>query len=1387
MNKEYSNLSPAKKALLEKWKGGKFQADTIPKRQISKNIPLSFSQQRLWFIDQLYRGSSFFNIPIAFHLKGLLNIKALQQSLNEILRRHEVWRTNFVLINGQPVQEIATQLTWDLPIINLEHLSGKDWEGEIKQLAVEEAKKPFNLAKGPLVRATLLRLGEEEHIFLLTMHHIITDGWSCGVFLRELATLYAAFSKNQPSPLPELPIQYADFAVWQRDRLQGKLLETQLNYWKQQLTGSPLAVEGFPGVSKTAPPLAELPVLQLPTDRPRPVIATFTGAKQFFTFSKTLTDALNQLSQQEDTTLFMTLLAAFYILLYRYTEQENILVGSPIANRNRAELEGILGLFVNTLVLRNNLSGNPSFRELLHRVREVTLDAYAHQDLPFEMLVEELQPQRDLSRNPLYEVMFVLHNTPISVQEVSGLTLRALEFDSGTAQLDIFLSMSESPEGLTGFLEYNTDLFNSVTISRLISNFQTLLESIIANPEQRITELSLLTAKEREQLLVKWNQTWADYQDASLHQLFEQQVELSPNSVALISQSEQLTYCQLNARVNQLAHYLQKQGVTEKTLVAICLERSVEMVVGILAVLKAGGAYIPLDPSYPIERLSFMLSDSQVSLLISHSSLINNFKQLTNDKEKITIISIDSDWKFVKQESPENPINTSKADNLAYVIYTSGSTGTPKGVLGTHRGTVNGLHWLWKTYPFTQGEVCCQKTAISFVDSVWEIFAPLLQGIPNVIIPDAVVKDTQLFVEALARHKITRIILVPSLLRLLLDTYSHLTRNLPHLKVWITSGEALSVHLVQTFRELMPWAKLINLYGSSEVSANVTYYDTSLLPNQLNSIPIGRPIDNTQVYVLNSHLQLTPVGVVGELYIGGDGLAKGYLHRPELSQEIFIDNPFVPGTKLYKTGDLVRYLNDGNLEYLGRRDDQVKIRGFRVELAEIEAIIAQNPHVRESVVIVCDDPQGDRRLIAYVVTDQQDIGQQLLPDLQQKLPQYMIPSAFVALDALRLTPNGKVDKRSLPTGDVIQLNATHNFVSPQNFTELALVKIWENLLNTSPIGVTDNFFDMGGHSFLAVRLMAQIYDKFGHNLPVSVLFENPTIEKLAAIVSQPSRESSDSHLVAIQSSGSKIPFFCIHGAGGGISHYFNLSRRLGEDYPFYALEHTVGQEEPEIISVEETAARYLQEIRQVQPNGPYFLGGHCYGGVLAFEMAQQLQKQGQTVGLLVVIDAILSKTVIQPTDDDDAKLLLRIAEEIKTENNIDFSVPFEELRDLPLDEQLHLVNKKANFVFSDTEIKDFLRHYKLFKAHVQAMRDYLPQVYPLQMTLLRANEEIIHDFESPEFQTDDPFLGWGKFSHQPIQVIEVPGDHFSMFVEPHIQELARQLRICIDNALCNVV
>jgi amino acid adenylation domain-containing protein len=1346
-----SPLSPDKQALLDRWKAGQFKSEPIPKRVATETIPLSFSQQRLWFVDQLYQGSPFYNIPIALHLKGTLNVTALQYSLNEILRRHEAWRTAFVSVNGHPTQVIRpSKSIWELPIMQLEPQPGQSWEAQLQDLVSADVQMPIDLAQGWLAQAKLLRLDATESIFLLMVHHIVADGWSIGIFLQELATLYAAFCNRQPSPLSELPIQYADFACWQRDRLQGEQLQTQLQYWRRQLDG-------------------DLPVLQLPTDFPRPAKATFKGAKHYFKLSQSLTEGLRQLSQQADVTLFMTLLAAFKTLLYRYTDQEDILVGSAIANRNRAELEGMLGLFVNTLVLRGDLSGNPTFLDLLRRVRDTTLSAYAHQDLPFDKLIEDLQPDRDLSRNPLFQVMFVLQNSPVSAQSVSGLTLRPLELDSGTAQFDVFLSMSETPQGLKGVVEYSTDLFESTTITRLLEHFQQILTGIITNSQHRLSELPLLTVHEQQQLAT-WNQTASDYpRTVTLHELFEQQVLKSPNAIAIVDQAEQLTYQELNQRSNQLAHYLQTQGVTTETLVAVCLERSVDLMVSVLAILKAGGAYLPLDPSYPRDRLGFILSDSQATVLLTRHDLLTNLPS-----SSATRIDLDYHASRITENSQANLPHRSTADHLAYVIYTSGSTGTPKGVLGTHRGTVNGLHWLWKTYPFAVGEVCCQKTAISFVDSIWEMFAPLLQGVPTILISDTVVTDPPHFLETLAENQITRLMLVPSLLRVLLDTYKRVPRPIPQLQLWIVSGEVLSKDLVQTFQTLMPTATLLNLYGSSEVSANVTYYDTQQLSPTSNHVPIGRPIDNTQVYVLDRHCQPSAMGVMGDLYVGGDGLAKGYLHRPDLTQERFVDHPFRPGTKLYKTGDRGRYLRNGELEYGGRQDDQVKIRGIRIELGEIQSQIAQHPSVQDCVVMTRNDIQGNPRLTAYIVADTPDIVPSLKQYLQQTLPVYMIPAAIVRLDSLPLTPNGKVDKQSLPMGPTTQSHSTVPFIAPRSFGELALTRIWEQLLTVSSIGVTDNFFDLGGHSLLAARLAAQIHERFGQNLPLSVLFEQPTIAQQAQLLAQPPQSASP--LVAIQPSGSKLPFFCIHPAGGAIHPYFALARLLGPDQPFYALEQTPHHPHPDDISVEQAATHYLELIRTVQPQGPYQIGGWCYGGLVAFELAQQLVQQGESVQPLVVIDAILPAITIKAEADDDAKLILRLAESVKTWFGLDFALSYQDLRSRSLDEQFQFLAQKANLSLSEAETQQHLQGYKLFKAHMQAMRAYVPQVYPHKILLLRATEPIVHEFDSSEFFSTDPWLGWGKCSDHPIQAIDIPGNHFSILAEPHVQNLVSILR-----------
>ena len=1043
-------------------------------------LPLSYGQQRLWFLDQLGLSRHAYNLLEAVCLCGPLQVAALAQSFHAIVQRHEVLRTTFINITGQPLQVVGPTIHFPMSVIDLRELPPYEQEAQVHTLVQAEVQRPFELARGPLLRATLIRLTEGEHVLLLVMHHIVSDGWSQKVFWRELAALYHAFTTGRPSPLSVLSIQYADFAHWQQQWLRGEVLDVQLAYWKQQLAG--------------------VPTLQLPTDHPRPAVQTFRGARHFLTLSPTLTQALKTLSQRHGVTLFMTLLAAFQTLLHRYTGQDDIAVGSLIANRDRVELEGLIGFFVNTLVLRTDFSGDLSFRELLVRVREVTLGAYEHQDVPYEKLLEELRLPRDLSRNPLFQVMFVLHNTPQQTLELPGLTVSPLEIDPGTARFDITLEFWETQEGLRGRFEYSSDLFETATIARMAGHLQSLLEGIVADPEQHLSQLPLLTADERHRLLVEWNTNTASYpDDQCIHSVFEAQVTRTPDAVAVVCGDESLTYRELNRHANQVAHYLLTLGIGTEALVGLCIERSLAMVVGLLGILKAGAAYVPLDPTYPLERLVFMLEDAQPPVVLTQERLVAALPAY-----RAQMVCLDAHWPTIAQYSDENPVSGVTADNRAYLLYTSGSTGRPKGVLGVHRATLNALAWMWQIYPLAMHEVCCQKTSISFGDSIQELLGPLLRGIRTVLIPDAVLKDLSRFVQILAVHRVTRLILVPSLLQALLDTYGDLQNRLPSLKLWFAGGEALSRDLWQRFRERLPHSRLINLYGASEASDDTTWYDTSLMPNELAYVPIGRPIANTQVYVLDQHLQPVPIGVPGELYVAGAGLTRGYLNLPELTAERFIPHPFSrePGARLYKTGDVVRYRPDGNIEYIGRSDHQVKLRGIRIELGEIEATLAQHPAVRETIVILHEDVHGEPRLIAYVVPAQEaePSGRELRRFLEKHLPAAMAPATFIMLETLPLTPSGKVNRRALPDPSPLRSAIEDLYVAPRTPIEQQVAAIWCNLLGLERVGIQDNFFELGGHSLLAMRLLSRIRDVTQVEISLLNFFEAPTVIGMVAII-----------------------------------------------------------------------------------------------------------------------------------------------------------------------------------------------------------------------------------------------------------------------------------------------
>jgi amino acid adenylation domain-containing protein len=948
ISKRRANLSPAQQALLEKRLRGKSQQVVIPRRPEQEPMALSFAQQRLWFLDQLIPGSPTYNIPIAVRLSGQLNIEVLQQSLSEIVRRHEVLRTTFPSLDGQPSLEIMPALSLPLPVIDLQHYPESEQEERALQLVAQEAQQPFDLAQGPLLRTMLLRLSDIEHIFLVTMHHITSDGWSAGIFIHEMTILYSAFSAGKPSPLPELPLQYTDFAHWQRGWLQGERLEKQLAYWREQLSENP-------------------PTLELLGDRPRPAIQTFQGGSQSFQVSASVSQALKTLSQQEGVTLFMTLLAAFKTLLYRYTGQSDILVGTPIASRSRVELERLIGFFANTLVLRTNLSGDLRFRALLQRVRTVTSDAYAHQDLPFEKLVEEVQPGRDTSRNPLFQVMFVLQNAPLPLVEHPELTFSPVEAYSGTAKFDLWMGLIEEGDSLRGSVEYSTDIFDADTITRMLGHFQILLEGISANPDQQLANLPLITPTD-QQLLATWNNTTTHYpQVHCLHHLVETQAMHTPAAPALFFEDQCLTYQELNERANQLAHHLRALGLRPETLVGIFVERSLEMVIGLLGIIKAGGAYVPLDPSYPHDRLAFMIADAQLPLLLTQAHLLDQLPAHTAQ-----VVCLDRDWDIIGRQDGTNPVNWVTPDHLAYMIYTSGSTGKPKGAMNSHRGICNRLLWMQETYQLTSADRVLQKTPFSFDVSVWEFFWPLLTGASIVLARPEGHKDSAYLVNLIVERGITTLHFVPSMLQVFLEEPELGTCQ--SLKRVICSGEALPfVYQERFFARLS--AELHNLYGPTEAAVDVTFWACDRTSTR-RTVPIGYPVANTQIYILDPYLNPVPIGVPGELHIGGVQLARGYLNRADLTAERFIPNPLSSsqGERLYKTGDLARYMVDGSLEFLGRLDYQVKVRGFRIELGEVEATLQQHPNVQDAVVLYRDSEHSPdtKQFVAYVMLQSQE-------------------------------------------------------------------------------------------------------------------------------------------------------------------------------------------------------------------------------------------------------------------------------------------------------------------------------------------------------------------------------------------------------------------------------
>jgi len=1092
VSKRLSELSPEKRALLMKKLQEKSQQQAkkfaIPKRENQQEYPMSFAQERMWFLYQWDPSSPSYNISAAARCQGKLNVKILQQCLNEIIRRHEVLRAAFVTEDERPKQMVLPELSLDIPLIDLSHLLKSEQEARSIQLATEDAQTPFDISRPPLLRASLLRLGPEEHIVLFTMHHIISDGWSIGVLIRELMTLYHAFSAGKPSPLDELSIQYADFAVWQKSWLQGELLDNQIAYWKKQLAGSP-------------------PILDLPTDRPRPAYVTYRGAHQAFTFSRELLDGLKALSKEMNVTLFTTLLAAFNVLLYRYSRQEDISVGTPIANRTRAELEDLIGFFVNTLVMRSDLSGNPSFRELVKRVNDMAMEAYAHQDVPFEMLVSELHPERDMSHTPFFQVMFALQDARQEALQTPELKISLIETESGTAKFDMILFAEERKDGLRIALEYNVDLFNHDTISRMAGHFHTLLRGIVHQPDQSIDHLPLMTPKEERTVVLDWNQTRRDYpRDCCVNQLFEAQVDRTPDATAVIFGEKQISYRELNERANQLAHYLQKLGVQPDDFVAIIMERSLDMIVATLGILKAGAVYVPLDTAYPKPRMAFMLEDTQVPVILTQKQLKNNLPDY-----QAHVIVMDEEWERIALESISNPIIERSAKSIAYVMYTSGSTGRPKGVAVPHQA-INRLVLNTDYVTIEPTDRIAQAANASFDAATFEIWGALLTGATLVGITKDVVLSTYEFVKELREKGISILFLTTALFNQIANEIPDAFRTLKQVSF---GGEACDPNSVRKVVRAAPPKELLNVYGPTENTTFSTWYLIKDVPEGAHTIPIGRAIANSTIYVLDKNLRPVPVGVPGELYCGGDGLAQQYYNRPDLTAEKFIPDPFShePGARLYRTGDLVKWLPDGNIEFMGRIDQQVKIRGFRIELGEIESLLRNHPGLQDAAVIAREDQPGVKRLVAYVVPDEDHpaTNAELRSYLLEKLPEYMVPGIFMRMEALPINPNGKLDRKALPVPDQSRPELERAYVTPRTKFEAALAKMWQEILGIEQVGIYDNFFELGGNSLQAAVFVNKLQKAFGEAVHVRSIFLAPTIAEFSTYATEYYHDKIQAH------------------------------------------------------------------------------------------------------------------------------------------------------------------------------------------------------------------------------------------------------------------------------------
>ena len=1150
-------------------------------------VELSFGQQRLWFLAQLESGSAAYNVPMAWRITGAVDLSALQRSLDQLIARHEVLRTTFPADEGHPRQVITTVQHVSLESLDLRSVEHSKRESELERHICEETQRPFDLAGGPVMRAALFRIEDEEHVFVLVLHHIVCDGPSIAILLEELALFYGGFAKGVVIHIPEPRVQYADFAAWQREALVQEVRDTQLAYWKEQLRDC-------------------LAALDFPSGRLRSVSASFRGGMEYRQLSQQLSEDFRSLARYHGATRFMALLALFQVLLSRHTGQEDVSVGCPMTHRIRAEVSRVVGFFANMMVLRSRLEGNPTFRELLQRTREVALGAYAHQDLPFEQLVAELQPERVAGRNPFFQVMLVVEESTWRHLDLVGLRCTPFAVHNGTAKFDLSLYVIDHPEGFRLALEYNSDLLDAETTRRLLEHYENLLQAVVADPDCLVFELPLLSPAEREQVLLKWNSTREDYPCASYtHRLFEEQADRTPGAIAVRFQDQTLTYCELNSRANQLAYHLVSLGAGAEVLVAICLERSLDLVIAMLASMKSGSAYLPLDPSHPAERRDAILRDSGAKILISDQA----GSQETGAADAFVVVSLKSESINIARQSDANLEVMVRPNDLAYVIYTSGSTGRPKGVQVEHRSLSNFVFTMLKRPGLLASDVLLAITTVAFDIAGLELWLPLTVGASVIIASREDLTDIYRLTNILERYNVTVMQGTPASWQMLLA--AGWTGN-PRLKA-LCGGESLSGSMANEL--LARCGSVWNMYGPTETTIWSSVHQAKA--GEAAVVPIGRPIGNTTMYVLDRNMEPVPVGVRGELYIGGSGVARGYLGAPQLTAERFVADPFSTDTdsRLYRTGDLVRQRRDGTLEFLGRADRQTKIRGYRIEPAEIESVLRQYPGLQQAAVMVRDH-SGKKQLVAYLVRDTSNASfsqAELAKFLREKLPEYMVPSAFVVLHALPVTPNGKLDWKAFPAPEHRLQEIA--LIVPRDAIETRLVRIWEEVLDVRPVGVTDNFFELGGHSILATCLFARVENEFGKRLPLGTLFEAPTIAKLAAILRQDSWVSSS--LIEVQAGDpSRSPMFFVQARMG----YHALAAELGPNQPVYVVLYDDLFVSDTERSLSELVAELTQRIRDRQPHGPYYLGGWCLAGRVAFAIARQLCREGEEVALLAIID-----------------------------------------------------------------------------------------------------------------------------------------------------------------------